>query len=267
MAPATANHQTHTDLVLIGWFILGLLVFSALFSAIALPFIHLSWVQTFRRCVSIAAALSLYLVITRVERRSITSYGFSNLSIGTREFWFGCALGIGGLIGLCVIGTVLGAYHVELLPNRLKLWGVVLGFVPAAILIGSLEELVFRGFFFQHLKHYSQSFALIASSTLYAVVHLKSPHFSYLTWLELGGLFLLGGVLCLSYIKTQQLFLAVGLHATLAYGAIVNKLLIAISGSSLWLTGTSRLVNGLAGWLVLLIVGVVISRMTERGTR
>ena len=80
-----------------------------------------------------------------------------------------------------------------------------------------------------------------------------------LTGLELIGLFLLGTVLALSSLRTKQLYLAVGLHASLAYGAGINKLLFTFPDPSrAWLTGTSRLVNGLVGWVVLLAVGGLI---------
>jgi hypothetical protein len=79
--------------------------------------------------------------------------------------------------------------------------------------------------------------------------------------MELAGLFFLGFVLAFSYLRTQQLYVAVGLHASLAYGARVNKLLVTVSDPSLaWLTGTSRLVNGLLGWAVLAGIGGIIAR-------
>ena len=64
-----------------------------------------------------------------------------------------------------------------------------------------------------------------------------------------------------AYLRTNSLYLSIGLHAVLAYGARVNKLLMQFTDPSLaWFTGTSRLVNGLVGWLVLLGIGGVILR-------
>jgi membrane protease YdiL (CAAX protease family) len=103
------------------------------------------------------------------------------------------------------------------------------------------------------------------SSALYSVGHLKTSEWTLLTGLELGGLFLLGTVLAFSYLRTRQLYLAIGLHAALAYGARVNKLLIQFSDVSLaWLTGTSRLVNGLSAWLVLAAIGGIVWWWTRR---
>jgi membrane protease YdiL (CAAX protease family) len=131
--------------------------------------------------------------------------------------------------------------------------------MPAAGLISVLEELVFRGFILQHLLACSRSIAVTASSVLYALVHLKSPTVSVASGLELGGLCLLGAVLALSVLRTRRLYLAIGLHATLAYGARVNKLLIAFPDPALsWLVGTNRLVNGLMSWIALLGMGAVV---------
>ena len=62
-----------------------------------------------------------------------------------------------------------------------------------------------------------------------------------------------------------------GLHAVLAYGARVNKLVIEFHDlSQSWLSGTSRLVNGLVGWIALGSIGALIwwwtrsRRLSER---
>jgi len=109
----------------------------------------------------------------------------------------------------------------------------------------------------------STPLAVTVSSTLYAVVHLKTPEWTFLTALELGGLFLLGCLLAFCYLRTQQLYLAIGLHASLAYGARLNKLLIEFSDPSMaWLVGTSRLINGVASWIALLVIGAAIAWWT-----
>jgi membrane protease YdiL (CAAX protease family) len=228
-------------------------------SLLIMPWVALSWWSIVRRCVSIAAALSLWLSIKRFERRSFRSYGLSVHGGGKRQFFFGLLLGLGTLGFMLGLGLVSGACRIDLTPDRLKLWRTVIGFIPAAVLVSFLEELVFRGFILQHLLACSKPLAVISSSTLYALVHLKTPTWTLATYLELGGLFLLGCVLALSYLRTRQLYLAIGLHAALAYGARVNKLLIEFLDPSIsWLVGTSRLVNGLMSWVALLGVGGIV---------
>ena len=176
---------------------------------------------------------------------------------GKRQFLFGLGLGLATLGLMLVIGLVTGIYEIAVTPDRAKLWRTVLSFIPAALLVGLLEECVFRGFLLQQLmRACATPLAVAVSSALYALVHLRDSSWTAATYRELWGLFLLGGVLALSYLRTRQLYLAIGLHAALAYGARVNKLVIQIPDVSLsWLTGTSRLINGVAGWIVLLGLG------------
>ena len=231
-----------------------------LLSLIAKPWIELSLWKVFRRCVSIASALSLWIFIRKLDRRSFRSYGFAAPKAGKRQFGFGVLVGLGALGLLVGVWSALGVWRVNITPNLPKLWLTVIGFLPIAILVGVLEELVFRGFILQHLMPCSKALAVIASSALYAVVHLKAATLDLAAWLELGGLFLLGGVLALSYLLTRQLYLAVGLHAVLAYGARVNKLLIEFTNPSIaWLVGTSKLVNGVGSWVILLGVSGMVT--------
>ena len=220
------------------------------------PWVHLSLWMIFRRCVSIAAAISLWVSLARWERQSVRACGLSASRDGAEQL--ACGLLLGGSILLFMLGMYLmtGVCHIDMTPDRVKLWRTLVGFVPAALLVGVLEELVFRGYLLRHLLPYSKPIACIASSLLYAVVHLKTPPTEWMMWMELGGLFLLGMTLSLSYLLTNQLSFAIGLHAILAYGARVNKLVISFPNSPFaWIFGTSRLVNGMVSWVGLLLMG------------
>ena len=248
---------------------LSIVLLSLILSALAVPWVKLPWWNVLRRCVSIAAALSVVICARTFEHRTLRSYGFFDRKAGKTQFLLGILLGIGALTVIGTLGLASGAYHISIIADRLRLWRTVLTFVPIACLVGVLEELVFRGFILQHLLASSKSIAVIANSALYAVVHLKTKTLTWDTYFELIGLFLLGVVLSLSFLRTRQLYLAVGLHATLAYGARVNKLLIEFPHPSIsWLFGTTRLINGLMSWITLLgVVGVVVwrTRRLHRG--
>lgn len=245
---------------------------SVLASVLFIPWLdtlHLSWWKVFRRSVSLAAALSLFLML-RKQGRSLQSYGFSRWSgAGKRELLKGVLAGLGCLAALFAFGLGVGFYHIDVTPDRFRLWRILVSFIPAAALVAILEEAIFRGFIFQQLLGVSKAVAIAANSALYSVVHLRTPPGELSTWLELGGLFLLGVVLSLSYLRTRRLFFAVGLHGVLAYGARVNKLLIGHPYPEWsWLIGTSRLVNGLLGWCALIGIGGWIlwsGRLTYKG--
>lgn len=235
-------------------------------SLLVTPWLDLPWWKVFRRCVSVGAAVGLWLCIKKFEKRTVQSYGLSADGTGRSQFLLGILLGLVGLGVMLGVGIATGACRIDVTPDRVRLWKTVLGFIPAAGLVSVLEELVFRGFILQHLLAFSRPVAVALSSAAYAIVHLKMTTFTLSTWLELGGLFLLGSVLALSYLATSHLSLAIGLHAVLAYGARVNKLVIQFTDPSMaWLFGTSRLVNGLMNWLLLLGIGGFIVWWARHG--
>ena len=266
MAPVSANPSCKSGLGAIGLFTLSVLLLSLLFSVVAHPWLAWSFWTVFRRCVSIAAAISVWWITTRVDHQSLSVYGFTDTPSGIPQFVFGVILGIVSLGILLALGLATGVCRLHEPLNHAQAWTVLIGFIPAAVLVGILEEVVFRGFLLQHLGRCSMGLAVMASSAAYSLVHLKTTAVGLLRVQELIGLFLLGAVLALSYLRTHQLYLAVGLHAALAYGARVNKLVLEFSNQSLsWLVGTSRLINGIVAWVVLLTVAVVIVRWTRPG--
>ena len=268
MAPATGNaalaQPKKTALPFLFQFVAGMLLVSLVLSLLAVPWVDLSWWKILRRCVSIGAATSAWWCI-KFQGRHWRAYGLPSLGMGKRDLIFGCLLGICTLGVMFFLGLQSGVCRVNITPDKLKLWRTVLGFLPAAALVGVLEEVTFRGIILQSLLAVSRPFAIATSSLIYALVHLKTLPVTTGTVLEIVGLFLLGGVLAMSYLWTRRLYLAIGLHAVLAYGARVNKLVIDIPPTPLnWLTGTSRLVNGLAGWLALLAMGAIVLWWTRR---
>ena len=243
----------------VGRFGFSVILLTALFSLIAIPWVDLRWWRIVRRCASIAAACSLWWCIRRLERRRFADYGLRWSREARRMTLVGAVAGAGALGILLAVGLAAGVYDIALTPDRAKLWGTVLGFIPGAALVAVLEELVFRGYLLQHWLGCSRWLALVASSAVYAIVHIKTREFGGSLGMEITGLFVLGVVLALTVLWTHQLWLAIGLHAALAYGAQVNRLVIAIPNSSLtWLVGSNRLINGVAAWAALgLLAGIV----------
>ena len=240
------------------------------FSFVVTPLVKFTWWQVFRRSVSVAAFVSLWICVKRLERRSFRAYGWALGREESRQLALGLLLGLGALGLWLGISLLTGACQILVTDDRVRLWRTVIGFIPAALLVAVLEELVFRGFLFQHLLEWSRNLALCVTSTAYALVHLRTFSLNTSsTWLELTGLWLLGTLLALSYLRTRRLAFAIGLHATLAYGARINKLLVTSSDPSLsWLVGTNRLINGMASWAALLgIWGIMMwwTRSVYRG--
>jgi len=257
-----------TNLRRLLWFSLSVVASSVVISGVARYWVDLPWWKVFRRCVSVAAALTLWIFLRRVHGQSFRSLGLGSWSQGKRQLICGVVLGFGAV--LLVGGLYLASQvcRVSVHPDRWRLWRTLIGFLPAAGLIAVLEELIFRGYVLQQLLACSRRLAVAGSSAAYALVHLR-PNLAWpSTGFELVGLFLLGWVLAQSFLFTKQLYLAIGLHAALAYCARVNKLLVEFTAPSLqWLVGTSRLVNGVIAWVALLGVGWIVARWAHAPNR
>ena len=243
-------------------------VLSLLISGIAQIWIHdLSWWKIFRRCVSVSAVLVLWHT-HRHHPHPFRSLGLGSWREGRGAFAKGVLIGLSMMLALIVAYDVLDIVRLEIWTDTARVVRTMTTFAPTACLIGLLEELTFRGYLLQQLLACSQWFALAVTSALYAVVHVQPT----MTWpnsaFELVGLFLLGWVLGMSVLRTRSLYLAIGLHASLAYFARVNKMWIEFTNPSwVWLVGSHRIVNGIVGWGSLLLLGWLISRTQPRPQR
>ncbi len=229
------------------------------------PWTTLSWWKVFRRCVSVAAAISLWGLLRFVDRKPLRALGFGPWPQGRADLVRGLLLGLGAVFLIGGLYLTFGACRIAIHPDAWRLWRTVIGFIPAALLIGVLEEAIFRGYVLHHLMAFSTPLAIVGSSVSYALVHVRGEWLWPSTALELIGLSILGVILALSRLKTGQLYLAIGLHASLAYWARVNKLLVEFPDPALtWMVGTNRLVNGVAAWVALMAVGWLITRWSGR---
>jgi len=271
VAPARSDSACFQGLKRLGWFAITVPLVSGVVSFLLslLPILdHLSWWMLFRRCVSIVAASALVVLARRDPQHcSPRALGLGEFRKGRGPAVFGVAVAFG--IVLLILGGYLasGVCRISIHPDTARVVRVVLTFLPIAVLVSVLEELVFRGFVLQQLLSCSRVAALVLSSLAYALVHMRTRWLWPDTALEIGGLFLLGVVLSLSYFRTQQLYLAIGLHAGFAYWGRATKLLIEFTVPSLqWLTGTGRLINGLVAWLALVMLGLAIWRSPAQRT-
>lgn len=161
-----------------------------------------------------------------------------------------------------------------------------------ALTVGFLEEIFFRGVIFKGLlEDCKLPAALAVSSLFYAGIHFLKPAddiplaafdpwagMRYLagafepfldpTLLSgLLGLFLIGLVLSYAFSRTGSLYLSIGLHAGWVFGLKTIRVYGDFRREDLgWLFGSSepKLVSGVAGWIVILAVGVAIHWITRK---
>lgn len=211
---------------------------------------------------------SLYLLaplilwgVSWLTNKSFSDYGF----VGNLSTLSSLALGFGlGVVSLAIVFSGqfgLGWCCFEKTNFKLVL-PILLPIFLIALLVGGIEELVFRGFLFTELaQDYPIWVAAAISSLIFALLHLVWEQRE--TAPQLPGLWLMGMVLVLArFAANGNLGLAWGLHAgwVWAIATIDTAELITYTGKvSDWFTGKNKKpLAGLAGIICVLGTGVII---------
>ncbi|MBE9209079.1 CPBP family intramembrane metalloprotease [Nostoc sp. LEGE 06077] len=174
-------------------------------------------------------------------------------------------LGLGFGLGLLSLGVMFAVQYwlgwcdfeksnIKLLPS------ILLPILLVALLVGGIEELVFRGFVFTELERdYSVWIAAAISSCIFAVLHLVWEQQETLP--QTPGLWLMGMMLVMARIADQgSLGVAWGLHTALvlAIATMDTAQLITYTGKvSEWWTGKyKKPLAGVAG--IICVVGTTL---------
>ncbi|MGF1484976.1 MAG: lysostaphin resistance A-like protein [Opitutales bacterium] len=220
--------------------------------------------------------------------------------------WLGF-LGVGaGLFLIAILAQSLMAEVVRK-PERQEAFLplTLLSMLPGAVIIGILEEIVFRGLVLRiFLSAFRSSWlAVLLTAVFFATVHFKFPNpywegsgrvvewhsgFYVALWTLLGPLAeadlsgfapffiasyvnytLLGVVLGVLFVRSQSLLVCAGLHSGLVLAMLTySKLYNVDAGSLHWLLGTTPLRDGFlaTGLLVILLVALRCLPLPEAWT-
>nr|WP_305778749.1 type II CAAX endopeptidase family protein [Nodularia sp. NIES-3585] len=206
------------------------------------------------------APLVLWGVIW-LSHKSFSAYGF----VGNISLLSSLALGFGlGVFSLAMMFTCLfwlGWCYLE--KSNIKLIPSILPTILlVALLVGGIEELVFRGFLFTELERdYPIWVAAAISSLIFALLHLVWEQRE--TKPQIPGLWLMGMMLVLARIADGgDLGMAWGLHAALvwAIATVDTAGLITYTGkASEWWTGKNKKpLAGAAGIICVLGTGLIL---------
>ena len=202
-----------------------------------------------------------------VEDHRIAAQGLPRVPGWFKQFVIGCAVG-GGLTLLAVAPVhFLGHFRfiplmtVRLLPN--------LGALLVMLLVTALaEELVFRGYPFQHLERgIGAAPAVSIFSALYGGLHLLNPNAS--VWGACNSI-LIGIMLSVAYLRTRALWLPWGIHfgwnAMLGFGLglpvsgfrVFNLWVYTDALGPKWLTGGAYGPEAGAAASVVFLIGILL---------
>lgn len=173
--------------------------------------IPILWVQIIS---FISTTIAVFLSRKLLDKRSIKSLGLSLKEKVFQDLFAGIIIAaiILGIIFLAegAFGylTIKGfAWQMESFQTILL---GALGSAVLFILTGWIEELQFRGYYLQNLADgINMTWAIILSSLWFAAMHLMNPNASLQI---IPGLFVSGLIFAYSYLRTHQLWLAIGIH-------------------------------------------------------
>jgi len=227
------------------------------------------------RLVMIFSLLAIVCFI-RWDFKGLSRYGLTweqnrSFSFLSRGFIFGVVtLGL-----LTAVAIFLGGR--EFVP-RWKGFAVVsvktIQYVFGAFLIGILEETFFRGFFYNRLRERWPLFLSVAGTNVFyallhffkggnypipanpgftdslkTMIHLLDPFLNPVQLIPVFlGLFLFGVILSYCYLKTNSLYLSIGLHAGCVFFLKVDGWFVgSVPNASLLIFGDKNLYDGLLG--------------------
>jgi membrane protease YdiL (CAAX protease family) len=202
-----------------------------------------------------------------------------------RSRWRHLAVGFVLTAGtMWLLGFVLLSQKVYWFKQKLP-WSALGGILLSALVVAALEEAVFRGAFMGMFRRsMSRIRALAAVSALYSIVHFLKPPDSLIArdavnWAsgfallperfsefanpvlllaKFGTLFLVGWIIGWAALRTQSLWLPIGLHAGWVFGKFGFSKLTKRSKQDLLPWVGSDLIVGLVPMLLVGLVGVAL---------
>jgi membrane protease YdiL (CAAX protease family) len=203
----------------------------------------------------------------------------------------GFLLAVASMIALGAVMTLAGSITPQISEPLHSILRTAVKALITASLVGCLEELFFRGVLFKGLREDSRpATAFTVANLLYAASHFfKPPETFQLTGLDplagfrfvgaalerfhdpeailpgLVGLFIIGVVLSYALVRTQSLYLSIGLHAGWVFAIKMLSHFGEFTRADLgWAFGSKpKIVSGVVTWFGIAAVGVIVHFTTR----
>ncbi|MCX8092140.1 MAG: CPBP family intramembrane metalloprotease [Verrucomicrobiae bacterium] len=234
------------------------------------------------------ALIGLWPLLRALGVRSWADLGLVRPAGQWRRLAGGFVLGLFSLALVAALALAAGARRFDATLTFGKLAGKLGGAVLTAVVVATLEEILFRGGIFGGLRRaWDWRGALVVSSGIYALVHFFAParHGGEVTWLSgltllpqmlrgfadlhalVPGFFTLavaGVLLAWAYQRTGNLFFSIGLHAGWIFWLRSYRVLTdPTPEAGVWFWGSNRLIDGWLALGALALTGLVLTRLTR----
>jgi uncharacterized protein len=175
------------------------------------------WLLLLEECLLLMAAVLPAWFLSKLEGKSIGSYGLPARSAFGKQFWQGAAWGIAAITVLLVAMHGVGLFDF----GRLAIHGIRVfkfaGFWAVFFLVvGLYEDFLFRAYSLITLSETAGFWpAALLLSILFGWIHLGNRGE---TWVGALGAAFIGLFFCLTLRRTGSLWFAVGMHAAWDWG-------------------------------------------------
>ncbi len=253
------------------------------------PLTRMRFSRYVNRGLLVVALVGLPFYVRAAGIRRWADVGLDPRRPSWRRLGAGFAMGFLSLAAVCGVAIAVGGRTMDLERSAADFAGRLAGALVTALVVGVIEELLFRGAFFGGMRRAMPwPAALVASSAVYAVVHFlaRPPSPERIGWTSglealpgmLAGfgdvdallpagisLLLAGIVLALAYVRTGDLWASIGIHAgwifwLKSYGWLTD----AAPGAEARLWGSDRLIDG---WFALFALVAVLCAVIVQGGR
>ena len=188
----------------------------------------------------LSVLVSTFLMMRLYEMRPFYHVGLFANHAGAVHLGVGIALGGGSSLLILAVQWAFGWVRLERAPNP-DGWLPTLAFGVVVLAVGAVgEELLFRGYGFQHLiRAFGPWFSVLSTSLLFGWAHTANPSFSRVSMINTA---MFGIVFGYAYWRTRDLWLPLGMHfawnfSLAVVGANVSGLKIKLLGISVVSTG------------------------------
>ncbi|MEJ2746158.1 MAG: type II CAAX endopeptidase family protein [bacterium] len=252
--------------------------------------------RVMRRVVLVVTVLLFYLARKKLDIVSLASIGMRRGPGWRSLLRRGWVMGVCSLSLMLLVMALFGSRRPDIsFSGPGEFTGRLFGAFLSGMVVGFIEEPFFRGFILQSLfKDLRRFKAIVIMSLFFAIVHFfnasdmptvhgfhpllgfKALAYFFQPLLSPAevipgfiGLFLVSIVLAYAYIKTGSLYLSIGLHAGWVFGIKAESLFLdRINAVAPWFFGDGRVVTGVFGWIMLLLMlAVVLKQPKVKGPR
>jgi membrane protease YdiL (CAAX protease family) len=239
------------------------------------------------------SGIVLFFVCRRLLRiGNLSELGFVSLRQGASDLLRGWSLAVASLAALLFAMSVAQVFEPYFRLSFSQSLSRSSSALLSGVFAGSLEEIFFRGILFKGLLQGGRlPRAFVLSSLFYSALHFVKPGEAYFvdgfdplagfrhlfyTFTPFSepftilpgmfGLFLLGVVLSYAFLRTGNLYLAIGLHAGWIFGLKSVRVFGDYTRNDLgWLFGSTdpKIISGVASWIGIASVLLLVHWLTR----